>query len=266
MSSDSRRPGALVALWWTLVTQELAIRYRGTLLGRVWPLLLPLMMLALYGFVFGVVFRARWPGLAGDDHLGFTLNLFAGLLVHGILAEAIGQAPGLMQRHSNFVRKMVFPLHVLVAVPLGTAMFHALFGFVLLVLANGLLGSGWHLSVLGLPLVLAPYLVLLYGLALVLAALGVYIRDLGHVVGMLVMVVLFTAPVFFPADMVPEALSGVVRFNPLAWPVDAVRALLLRGQWPDVGGWVVYAVVALLVLGLGRACFGVLRRGFADLL
>lgn len=261
-----RRTGTLVALWWTLVSQELAIRYRGTLLGRIWPLLLPLLMLALYGFVFGVVFRARWPGLAGDDHMGFTLNLFAGLLVHGVFAETIGQAPGLMQRHSNFIRKMVFPLPVLVAVPLGTSLFNAAFGFVLLFCANGFLGSGWHLTVLALPVLLLPYLLMLYGLALLLAALGVYIRDLGQVVGMMVMVVLFTAPVFFPADMVPSALAGVVRFNPIAWPVDAVRAVVLRGELFDPMAWIGYLAVALLVFALGRTAFALLRRGFADLL
>ena len=77
-------------LWRILVAQELAARYRGSLLGMAWPLLLPLLMLALYGFVFGVVFRARWPGLAEDDHLGFTLNLFTGLLVHGLLSDSVG--------------------------------------------------------------------------------------------------------------------------------------------------------------------------------
>lgn len=260
------RLAELASLWRTLVAQDLAVRYRGTLLGRVWPLLMPLLLLAVYGFVFGAVFRARWPGLAQDDHLGFTVNLFTGLLIHGLLAESVGQAPTLMQRHSNFVRKMVFPLPVLVAVPLGVALVHAAFGFALLVLVNGLLGTGWYLSVLAFPVVVAPYLVLLYGLALMFAALGVYIRDLGQVVGVLVMVVLFTGAVFFPADLVPEALSGVVRYNPITWPTDAMRGILLLGQWPDpvALGW--YWLVALLVLALGWRLFALLRRGFADLL
>ena len=102
-------------LWRTLVSQDLAARYRGTLLGRAWPVLMPLVMLAVYGFVFGTIFRARWPGLAEDDHLGFTLNLFAGLLLHGMMGETVAGAPDLLLRNSNFVRKVVFPLPVLVA-------------------------------------------------------------------------------------------------------------------------------------------------------
>lgn len=268
MLSRAHRPRSLeiISLWHTLVSQELAARYRGTLLGRVWPLLMPLLMLAVYGFVFGAVFRARWPGLTEDDHLGFTINLFAGLLVHGVLSETVGQAPGLMQAHSNFVRKMVFPLPVLVAVPLGTAIFHASFGFMLLVLVNGFAGGGWHLAAISAPVILLPYLVLLYGLALAFSALGVYIRDLGQITGTLVMLALFTGAVFFPRDMVPPALSGVVDYNPITWPIQALRDALLHGQWPSLAGWGLYVLAALLVLWVGWWIFAVLRKGFADVL
>lgn len=264
--SFSRRLPATVALWRTLVAQDLTVRYRGTLLGRAWPVLMPLVMLAVYGFVFGAVFRARWPGLAEGDHLGFTLNLFTGLLVHGLLAEAVGQAPGLMQRNSNFVRKMVFPLPVLVAVPLGAGLFHAMLGFALLAVISGLFAGGWHLAMLALPLVLLPYLVLLYGLALAFAALGVYVRDLTQIAGVLVMVALFTGAVFFPLDMVPAPLAGVVRFNPISWPIEAARNCLLHGAWPDPVALGSYALVAVAVFGGGWWMFSLLRRGFADLL
>lgn len=253
-------------LWQTLVAQELRGRYRGSLLGRAWPLLLPLLMLALYGFVFGVVFRARWPGLAEDDHLGFTLNLFTGLLVHGLLADSVGQAPGLMSRHSNFVRKVVFPLQILPAVPLGVALVNLLLGLVILLVANAIWGSGLHLTALAIPVVLLPYLAMLQGLSLGFAALGVYVRDLGQVIGALVMVTLFTSTVFFPRARVPDALAPVVDLNPISWPVEALRGLILHGQFPAIGGLLGYSVAALLVLAVGNWCFRAMRPGFADVL
>lgn len=253
-------------LWRTLVSQDLATRYRGSLLGRAWPVLLPLLMLAIYGFVFGGVFRARWPGLEEGDHLGFTLNLFAGLLVHAMLAETAGVAPGLMVRHSNFVRKVVFPLPVLVAVPLGSALVHAGLGLVILLVVNGVWGSGLHASALAVPLILAPYLLMLLGLSLGLAALGVYVRDLVQITGAMVTVALFTSTVFFPREMVPPMLAKVVDFNPISWPVQAMRDALLLGKWPQPGGYAIYSVAALVVLVLGWRCFAGLRRGFADVL
>ena len=266
LAQSPSRAAGYISLWRTLVAQDLAVRYRGTLLGRVWPLLMPLLMLALYGFVFGVVFRARWPGLTEGDHLGFAVNLFIGLLVHGLLAETVGQAPSLMQRNSNFVRKMVFPLPVLVAVPLGTALFHTGLALVLVLGVNTFWGSGLHPTVLAVPVILLPYAVLLYGLALLFAGLGVYLRDLAQVVAVLVPLSLFTSTVFFPRDMVPAALAGVVDYNPISWPVGALRDTLLHGRWPAPDGLAMYSLAALAVLLVGWFAFRALRRGFADVL
>lgn len=255
-----------ISLWRTLVAQEFAVRYRGTLLGRSWPLLMPLMLLGIYGFVFGTIFRARWPGLADDDHLGFSLNLFMGLLIHGLLAETVGSAPGLMQRNVNFVSKVVFPLPLLVAVPIGTALIHMAFGLVLVLLINGMWGQGWYVSAIALPLILLPYVLMLYGLSLVFSALGVYVRDLTQITAVLVMLALFTGTVFFPRDMVPGALLGIVDYNPITWPIEAARGAVLLGRWPDPAAMGVYTLAALGVTGFGAYVFSILRRGFADVL
>jgi len=266
MSSPLPRPTAHLALWRILVAQELAVRYRGTMLGAIWPLLMPVLMLAVYGFVFGAVFRARWPGLDEGDHLGFSLNLFIGLLVHGLLSEAVGQAPSLLQRHPNFVRKVVFPLPVLVAVPLGSSLVNMLLGLVLVFAVNLIWGSGGYWQALAFAAILPPYLMLLYGLALILAALGPYLRDLAQVVSVLVTVALFTGAVFYPRSMVPPLLAGVISFNPISWPIEALRASMLHGQWPEVQALALYSLAAGLMLATGALVFKTLRPGFADVL
>lgn len=260
------RSAGYFALWRTLVQQDLAVKYRGTLLGRAWPLLMPLIMLAIYGFVFGTVFRARWPGLEEGDHLGFALNLFLGLLIHGLLGETVGQAPALMQNNSNFVRKVVFPLPVLVAVPLGTALVHMLLAALLVLGVNAVWGSGWQWSALATPVILLPYLLLLYGIALAFAALGVYLRDLAQIISAIVMLLLFTSTVFYPRAMVPSVFSQIVGANPISWPTDALRAAILHGQWPGLVGLASYTGAAAVVLLLGALLFRALRPGFADVL
>lgn len=253
-------------LWRTLTSQDLAARYRGTLLGRLWPVLLPMVMFATYAFVFGVIFRARWPGFAEGDMLGFSLNLFVGLLIHGLLGESLGQAPSLMQRNSNFVRKMVFPLPVLVAVPLGSAVIHGGIGLIIVCLLQSLFHAGPTLSMLSVPLILLPYLFMLFGLCLFAAALGVYFRDLAQIIGVLVMMLLFTAPVFYPQEMAPAALGKLLPMNPITWPVTATRNAILHGQWPAPSGWMAYTLVSLAVAYAGARVFAALKRGFADLI
>lgn len=266
VSNSLSRGAGYLSLWRTLVSQELAVRYRGTLLGRAWPFLMPLIMLAVYGFVFGAVFRARWPGLAEGDHLGFALNLFIGLLVHGLLAESVGQAPALLQQNSNFVRKIVFPLPVLVAVPLGSALFHMLLGLALVVVVNGIWGTGMHWQWLAAPLILLPYLAMLLGISLAFAALGVYLRDLAQMVTVLVMMALFTGAVFFPRSMVPPVLARAVDINPISWPTEALRGAILHGQWPATSTLAAYSLAGVVVLMAGAWIFRALRPGFADVL
>lgn len=266
VSQSFSRCAGYLALWQTLVSQDLAVRYRGTLLGRAWPFLLPLTMLAVYGFVFGAVFRARWPGLAEDDHLGFALNLFLGLLVHGLLAESVGQAPSLLQRNSNFVRKIVFPLPVLVAVPLGAALVHMLLGLLLVCGVNAVWGTGLHLQSVAVLLVLVPYLAMLYGIAMAFAALGAYLRDLAQLASVLVTIALFTGAVLYPRSMVPPMLTGAVAVNPISWPVEAMRQAVFHGQWPEPGPMAGYSLAALIMLAFGFGLFRALRPGFADVL
>lgn len=250
----------------SLVRQELVNRYRGTLLGWAWPLLMPLVLLAVYGFVFGTVFKARWPGQGEDQTLGFALYLLAGLLVHGLLAEALSGAPGLLVRHANFVRKVVFPLPVLPAVPLGVGLVHSSIGLVLLAVVGAIGGYGPHASMLAVPVVLVPFLAAVWGMALMLASLGAYLRDLQQISGVLVMVMLFVGPVFFPADMVPEGWGWLIALNPISWPVETVRKALFEGLWPSATGFAAYTIFASFVAGIGWVAFAKLRRGFADVL
>ena len=249
-----------------LVRQELVNRYRGTLLGWVWPLLMPLVLLAVYGFVFGTVFKARWPGQAADHTLGFALYLLAGLMVHGLLAEALSGAPGLLVRHANFVRKVVFPLPVLPAVPLGVGLVHSGIGLLLLAIVGALGGYGPHPSLLAVPFVLLPFLIAIWGMTLTMAALGAYLRDLQQVSGVLVMVMLFVGPVFFPADLVPDGWGWLIALNPISWPVETVRKAMFEGLWPSVAGIAAYTLFASVVAAIGWVAFAKLRRGFADVL
>lgn len=122
------------------------------------------------------------------------------------------------------------------------------------------MGVGTGLAGTGLPLVLVPYLVMLYGIALAFAALGAYLRDLAQVVSVLVATVaLFTGAVLYPRSMVPPMLAGAVAVNPISWPAVALRGVILHGQWPDLGATAGYSVAALVVLALGGALFKALR-------
>ena len=257
------RHGALIRI---LTWRDISGRYRGSLLGSAWSLLTPLLMLGVFTFVFGVVAPTRWPG-AEDQGMGmFALRLLSGMVVHGLLAEILQRAPVLVTSQPNYVTKIVFPLETLGWVALLTGAFHAAMALLVLVVLNGLFGTGFAPTLLALPLVLLPYALLLLGLCWLLAALGVYLRDLSQLVGPLVLVCMFLGPVFYPRQAMPALIQPWLALNPITIPVEQVRRVLFEAQWPQWDVLAQYSLVALAVYAFGLWVFAKLKKGFADVL
>ena len=249
-----------------LTWREISGRYRGSLLGSVWSLLTPLLLLAVYTLVFGVIAPTRWPG-AEDQGIGmFALRLLAGMVVHGLLAEALSRAPTLVTAQPNYVTKVVFPLETLAWVNLLTALFHTAMALVVLVVLNGLLGTGVAWTLLALPVIFLPYALMLMGLIWLIAAFGVYLRDLTQLIGPLVMITMFLGPVFYPRSAMPAAAQPWLVLNPITVPVEQLRRVVFESQWPQWDVLAQYALVALAVYLLGLWVFAKLKKGFADVL
>lgn len=248
-----------------LVWREVSGRYRGSLLGLGWSIVQPLAMLAIYSFVFGTVFRARWNPSGAESPFEFALALFAGLIVFNLFAEVATRAPGLVAANPNFVKKVVFPLDLLPLTALGAALFHVLTSLAVL-LAGLAFGGRLGLWALALPLALLPFCLFLAGLAWLLASLGVFLRDIGQLAGMAVTALLFLSPVFYPATALPEALRGWLYLNPLAVPIEAVRDLLIWNRPPAMGAFALHALAATIFARLGYLWFEKTRKGFADVL
>lgn len=247
-----------------LVEREVVSRYRGSIMGLSWSFFNPLLMLAVYTFVFSVVFQARWGGAEGGK-AGFAIFLFAGLLVHSIFAECINRGPSLIIGNANYVKKVVFPLEVLVVVAMGSALFHAAVSLGVLLLVQAFT-TGLKATALLFPLVLAPLVLIALGISWLLAAVGVFMRDIGYVTQIITTVMLFMAPVFYPISAMPEAYRHWMYVNPLTFVIEQGRAVLILGAFPDWAGLGVYAVAGIAVASLGFWCFQRMRAGFADVL
>lgn len=251
------------ALAWPLARRDVLARYRGSSMGLAWALVAPLGMVLVYALVFQGVFKARWAS-ADVGGLGYALRLFAGLLVFTATAEVAGRATRLMQDNANLVKRIVFPLNLLVvALVLQVAVHSGLQALVLAVLAT-VSGEGPRLSWLLLPVAALWAVALQMALGLLLAGLGAYVRDLQHLVPVVLSGLLFLSPVFYPVSAAPEVLQAVLWFNPISAPVELARA----AWFGDALTWSVLlpqAAVLLALLALARWLFQRLRPGFADM-
>ncbi len=248
-----------------LIRREIAIRYRGSFLGVLWSFITPILMLTIYTFVFGVVFKSRWRS-DSTDQLEFAVVMFAGVVVHGFISECLTRAPSLIVNNANFVKKVVFPLEVLAWVSVGAALFHALIAMVIFAVAVFIWQGHIIFSALLVPLIFLPYIVLVVGLTWFLASLGVFLRDLGQIMGIVSSMLMFMAPVFYSLKSVPEGLVPFLYLNPITFVVEQVRNAAIWGRPVDWVGWAVYSLVAYAIAWAGRASFVRMSRGFADVL
>lgn len=253
-------------LLWQFTRRDIVGRYRGSLLGLSWTIVSPLIMLAAFTLVFYGFFDLKWPVKAtGSAKLDFSLQVFIGLLAFNWFAEVITRAPALIVNHPNLVTKVVFPLPILPWACVFAASFQALISLALLLILTTFL-AGASVTWLALPLLVAPYLLLMAGLALWLAALGVYLRDLAPLTGLLTSIMMFLSPVFYPLSTVPEKWQAAYLCNPLALLVTQLRNLVFMHQWPEPVSLAWLYLAATMVLASGYWLFNRLRGGFADVL
>lgn len=248
-----------------LTRRDISGRYRGALGGTLWAFLTPLMMLAIYSFVFGYIFKSRWT-VAESGNVHFSIMLFVGLIFANVLSESLGRAPGLVVANPNYVKKVVFPLEVLTWVALGNVLFHAAIGVLVLLGAMSLMGTPIAMTAVFLPLLFLLFVPLVAGLTWFLAAMGVFFRDLQQFMAIFSTALVFLAPIFYPRTMLPEQYQWLMMLNPLTFVVESARGLLFWGQLPDWQPTAGYALVSLLVAWGGWAVFQLTKRGFADVL
>ena len=258
-----RHLGAHWDLIWRFAVRDVQGRYKGSYLGIVWSFVTPLLMLAVYSFVFGVVLGTRWEGFPAGI-LGFSIPLFAGLIVFGVLSECFQKAPGLIVGNPNYVKKVVFPLEVLPIAALVASLVHAGISTAIL-LAGELLFLGKVSATLAyFPFVVAVIVMLTAGGSWFLASLGVFIRDIGPTVSIGLTVLMFMSAVFYPTSALPVNVRWVTDANPLALIVDDARRTLVFGEpvhWVRLG---LVAVASAVIFQLGYAWFMRSKRWFAD--
>jgi lipopolysaccharide transport system permease protein len=253
-----------------LTVRDVIGRYRGSVMGIVWSLANPILMLAVYTFVFSVVFGARWGSGADVEAPGgrvmFALNVFAGMIVQTLFAECVNRAPALLLAHTNFVKKVVFPLEILPWMIMGSALFHALISMAVLLAGLCLAQHYLPWTVLLLPLSLVPLIFFTMGVSWFLASLGVFVRDVAYTTALATTVLMFMSPVFYPITAVPAQFRVYLYLNPLTWFVEQTRGLLVGGTLPSAEAFVVTWAGAFITAWLGFAWFQKTRRGFADVL
>jgi lipopolysaccharide transport system permease protein len=248
----------------SMARRDILARYRGSFGDVFWTVLNPILLMATYFFVFGVVMRSRFG--ADKSPTSFALYFLAGMLPWLAFSEPAGRAPHVILEHRNFVKKLIFPLATLpvnqVLAGLVTEMFAAVVFLIALLLIRGAIPE----TVLWLPVLLIPQLLFTMGICWFLAALGVFARDLGQIMGFLLTLWFFVTPICYEEGHLPASAMVILRKNPIFVLVRGYRAIFLEHHAPEFLPVLKLWAVALVVFFIGHAWFYKLRKTFADVI
>ena len=244
-------------LLWQFIWRNIELQHKGSMLGVIWSILSPLLLFGVYGFVFLVVFEGRFGVVPTETRSDYAIGLFLGLTMLQLFQETMTVAPT--------VKKVVFPLEVLPVAALGAAFFRCLVALVLVVLATEIWGSGLSSTAWWLPLLVVLLGIFSMGVAWILSALGVFLRDLPPLMQFCSVLLMFISGVFYSFSKIPAAFS-FLRYNPLAVYLETARGALLWNISPTSVEVVSLGLTSMATCLVGYALFAYLKSAFADVL
>ncbi|MBD2432641.1 ABC transporter permease [Fischerella thermalis CCMEE 5198] len=262
-------------LWWAkfdllkaLVRRDLEARYKGSILGNLWPLLNQLSQLLIYTYVFSIVLKVKLS-LKGvpENNFTFGLWLFAGLLPWIAFSSGLIQAANSVVAQPNLVKKVVFPLALLPLVPTLSTFIESSFGLMALIFFVAVSTHTLHSTLALLPLIWITQLLLTAGLGYLMAGLTVFLRDIPQTLGVILNIWLYLTPILYPATAIPETWRiWVFWLNPMTAIAEVYRDLVLVGEVKHWGEWGVTTVISAIVFFIGFSVYKRLRPAFADVL
>ena len=251
-----------------LVQRDLEAKYKGSILGNLWPLLTQLSQLLIYTYVFSIVLRVKLD-LAGipSNNFTFGLWLFAGLVPWLAFTNGLIAATTSVITQPNLIKRVVFPLELLPLVPVLSAFIESLLGMAALVIIVAIVTSQLHATLFLLPLVWITQLLLTAGLGYLMAGLTVFLRDVPQTLGVILNIWFYLTPIVYPAESIPDFLRSFVFWvNPLSALAQVYRDLILVGSLEHGGQWAIASVSAIVIFLGGYFTYNKLKSGFADVI
>ena len=246
------------------IHRQVTRSYRRSYLGLVWAILGPLVWVFFLALIFSNVLDIKNRTVQGDPTLNFGLFLYCGLLPFLTFSEALNKGINSIRSNSGLVQKVVFPLEILPFTSAIASMVDKVFGFGALLIMLLLFGRTLHPTLLYMPVIVVLQMIFILGLTYIMAVLGTFLPDVAEVMRPVIRGMFFVTPILWPPDRLPDSLSWIEDYNPLAYLVNAYRDLVLHGTLPGALSTLYFTLFSVALFIFGFALFVRLRPKFAD--
>lgn len=261
--SDLFRYRELIA---SITIQNFRSTYQASYLGSAWQVILPLIMLSIFYFVFGVILGGRFSNIANESRLDYALALFVGLGFFNFIAQNLGSAPSVMLSHQAYVKSLSFPLEVLPLTTVFTSFLTLIINIIITLTVFLFAKQMIYISAIFTLFYLLCMLLISLGIAWIFSALAVFFRDINAFISPITIILMFMCPIFYPASMVPQKIKWVININPIAVMIEKARGCLLYGTWPSLTSVIYVFVFSLCFATIGYCLFMRSKTAFADFL
>lgn len=245
------------------VRRDFIGRYKGSVFGSLWTIINPLVILGIYTFVFSVILRVRFGKEGGI--LNFAVYAFCGIVVWTAFSDAVGRSATVISENANLVKKVVFPLETLPVYITISGLFTQIIGTIILIVIVLVTRFQLHWTLVFLPLLMFLQLLLTIGLSWFISSLGVFIKDISHVIGLVLLAWMFLTPIMYPESMVPERFKFIL-LNPIATLVSSYRSVIIEGQQPDFIRLTILSFFIIAIFCAGYEFFSRAKTAFSDVI
>lgn len=248
-----------------LIIKDFREKYKGSVLGVLWSVMIPLFMMVIYTFVFSEIFQPVWSAQPSSK-FEYALVIFCGLSAFNMFSEVMTRSTGIITGNVNYVKKVIFPLELLPLSISIVAFINCVISYMILLIGNIILTHTVHITSIELILLFIPLFITCLGISYALAALVVYFRDIVNAISLIVMVLMYISPIFYSLEAAPKLFQRIAAINPLAYIIENARRVCIYGQHMNLNYYLISLGVSAVILVVGYQIFSRLKDGFADIL
>ena len=240
----------------TNIKKEIRGKYKGSWLGVLWTFLNPLLMLAVYAFVFPYILRVNVDN--------YTIFMIVALIPWNFFTTAIQSGTGSVVANGNILKKVYFPREIIPISITTSQLVNFLITCIIMAVFIIFSGVGFSAHVLLFPLLVLIQYILILGLTFILSALTVFVRDIDHFVSVILMLGFYATPIVYQGEMLPKKFQIFLKLNPMAQLVEAYRSILYYHRMPDMTMLVIWGLGSVDLLVVGYLIFKKLEKSFVE--
>ena len=250
-----------------LTKRERQMRHKGSRLGNLWALISPCMMLGLYLFIFGFIFKSRFGVIPNETFFDFALAMFLGLSIFNLISETISSSPNIIISQPNYVKKVVFPLYILSICKVLTSLYFTLVSILICCVLIPFSSTQINFKAfIYLPIILLPLIIICLGLSWGIAAIGVFYRDLNHLTGFISTSLMYASAIVYAPAKLPLQIFKYLKYNPILLIVDQFRKLLLWNNNINISDLIIIYIISIIIFMSGYYTFKTLKPYFAEVI